>query len=148
MKKCIFLIVITAIVAASWAFYNLQVTKTSRSSGSSIPYSARLSSDALYEGIRKDIWYVYDTRKYIEYIYSHLPTARSLPLNMLEKRLSEVPKDKEIVLIFENGTDAEQGWNIFITNGYNQNDIKVFDENIEEWSKKGYPIEDHIPAGC
>lgn len=128
-------------------FMHLFGTEKREQNKSLIPDSARISSEELHMGIKKEIWFVYDTRKYLSYIYAHVPTARSIPLFSLELRMSEIPREKEIVLIFENITNAEKGWKILINNGYNPQNLKVFNENMDNWIKKGYPFEDSIPGG-
>lgn len=114
--------------------------------GTTVPESAKISSEELFEGLKKEIWYIYDTRRYIDYSYAHIPDARSIPLNMLEERLDEVPKEKQILLIFDNDQSADKGWAVFVRNEYNLEFIRVY-AKMEEWLKKGYPFGDNFPSG-
>jgi rhodanese-related sulfurtransferase/DNA-binding transcriptional ArsR family regulator len=53
--------------------------------------------DALLQRAKSGDVVVLDVRPQDEFQAAHLPYARSLPLNELETRLSELPKDKRIV---------------------------------------------------
>ena len=61
---------------------------------------AKLSSvsrEMLLEQARRGDVIVIDVRPQAEYDAAHLPFARSMPVTELEKRLSELPTDKDIV---------------------------------------------------
>jgi rhodanese-related sulfurtransferase len=52
---------------------------------------------SLLKAARKGDVVVLDVRPTEEYLAAHLPFARSIPLNELRERLSELPKDRSIV---------------------------------------------------
>lgn len=53
--------------------------------------------DSLLKAARKGEVVVLDVRPTEEYLYAHLPFARSIPLEELRQRLGELPKDRAIV---------------------------------------------------
>jgi rhodanese-related sulfurtransferase len=53
--------------------------------------------DSLMKAARKGEVVVLDVRPAEEYLNAHLPFARSIPLEELRQRLSELPKDRSIV---------------------------------------------------
>ena len=53
--------------------------------------------ESLLKAARKGEVVVLDVRPADEYLNAHLPFARSIPLEELRKRLSELPKDRSIV---------------------------------------------------
>lgn len=53
--------------------------------------------DSLLKAARKGEVVVLDVRPTEEYLTAHLPFARSIPLNELRQRLSELPKNRSIV---------------------------------------------------
>lgn len=53
--------------------------------------------DSLMKAARKGEVVVLDVRPSEEYLNAHLPFARSIPLEELRQRLSELPKDRSIV---------------------------------------------------
>jgi rhodanese-related sulfurtransferase len=53
--------------------------------------------DSLMKAARKGEVVVLDVRPSEEYLNAHLPFARSIPLEELRQRLSELPKDRSVV---------------------------------------------------
>ncbi len=53
--------------------------------------------DSLIKAARKGEVVVLDVRPAEEYLAAHLPFARSIPLDELRKRLSELPRDRTVV---------------------------------------------------
>ena len=56
-----------------------------------------MGRDALMERVQKGEVTVLDVRPVEEYQAGHIPGAKSIPLKELERRLSELPRDQEIV---------------------------------------------------
>jgi rhodanese-related sulfurtransferase/predicted transcriptional regulator len=56
-----------------------------------------VSAEELLEQARLGLVTVLDVRPLLEYSSGHLPNAVNVPLEDLEKRLAEFPKDKEVV---------------------------------------------------
>ena len=50
-----------------------------------------------------------DVRTPAEYRDGHIPGVANIPLDELEKRVSEVPKDKKVVLICRTGNRSAEG---------------------------------------
>ena len=81
-----------------------------------------------------------DTLPGIDYTYAHLPGALNIPLRELEARLSELPRDHEIVaycrgpycvLSFEAVAALR-------TKGFK---VRRLEEGFPEWKAAGLPIE-------
>jgi rhodanese-related sulfurtransferase len=80
-----------------------------------------------------------DVRPAVEYQAGHLPGAISIPLDELERRLSELPLDKTIVAYcrgpYSISADealarlAERGW-----------PVARLEEGVAEWQKAGYDL--------
>ena len=83
---------------------------------------------------------VIDVRPESEYDAGHLPHARSIPLAELERRLDELPKDKEIIAYCRGpfcllSNEAA----VFLRKrGYNAGKIG---DGVAEWAAAGLPIE-------
>jgi rhodanese-related sulfurtransferase len=82
--------------------------------------------------------FVLDVRTQEEWDEYHVPNTTLIPLDQLPNRLSEVPKDKEIVVICRSGNRSQQGRDILLSAGYKATSMTG---GVKEWYAKGYPIE-------
>jgi rhodanese-related sulfurtransferase len=96
-----------------------------------------ISVDKAYE-MYKGGTYMLDVRTQEEWDEYHIPNATLIPLDQLPNRLSEVPKDKEIVVICRSGNRSQQGRDILLNAGYNATSVTG---GIKEWYARGYEIE-------
>ena len=102
-----------------------------------------ISVDDAYQAYISDSGYVFvDVRSKSEYDSGHIKGALFIPLSEIEVRLSEIPRDKPVVL-YCNGSSCNRSIaaaNILIKNGYTE----VYDltgVGVIEWIEKGYPSE-------
>jgi rhodanese-related sulfurtransferase len=82
--------------------------------------------------------FVVDVRTQEEWDEYHVPNTTLIPLDQLPNRLSELPKDKEIVVICRSGNRSQEGRDILLSAGYNATSMTG---GVKEWYAKGYPIE-------
>ena len=66
------------------------------------------------------------------------PTRLLIPLDELPNRLSEIPKDKEILVICRSGNRSQEGRDILLNAGYNATSMAG---GLKEWFARGYPTE-------
>ena len=59
-----------------------------------------------------------DVRTPAEYRDGHIPGVANIPLDELEKRMGEVPKDKKVVLICRTGNRSAQGTKLLRSKGF------------------------------
>ena len=62
---------------------------------------------------------IIDVRTPGEYRDGHIPGVANIPLDELEKRMSEIPKDKKTVLICRTGNRSAQGAKLLRSKGLN-----------------------------
>ena len=88
---------------------------------------------------------VIDVRPQSEYDEAHLPFARSMPLVELEKRLSELPADKEIVAYCRGPFCllSDEAVALLSARGYR---IRKISDGVSEWQAAGFPIESPCKA--
>ena len=82
---------------------------------------------------------VLDVRTLEEWNEFHAPNTTLIPLDQLMSRLSEVPRDKEIVVVCRSGNRSQQGREILLNAGFKQ--VTSMTGGLNEWRAKGYPIE-------
>ena len=83
--------------------------------------------------------FVLDVRTQEEWNEYHAPNTALIPLDQLPARLSEVPQDKEIVVVCRSGNRSQQGRDILLNAGFKQ--VTSMTGGLNEWRSKGYPIE-------
>lgn len=103
----------------------------------------QLSSEtrlALLDKARRGDVLVLDVRPEAEYRESHLPHARSMPIQELEHRLAELPRDQEIVAYCRGPfcLFATEAVALLRKRGFRANKIS---DGVAEWSASGLPLE-------
>jgi rhodanese-related sulfurtransferase/DNA-binding transcriptional ArsR family regulator len=85
---------------------------------------------------------VIDVRPQEEYEQAHLPFARSMPLQEITQRLSELPKDKEIVAYCRGPfcMFSEEAYQLLSSQGYR---IHKLLDGVSEWQAAGMPLAIH-----
>jgi rhodanese-related sulfurtransferase len=95
--------------------------------------------DALINRVRKGTVTVLDVRPSEEYQAGHIPRALSIPLKELERHLSELPQDQEIVAYCRGPycVLAVQAVEMLREKGYQA--VRL-EEGIIDWRAMGFPI--------
>ena len=88
-------------------------------------------------GQRSDL-YLLDVRTLGEYQQARLEGARLIPIDQFTKRLSEVPKNRPILVYCAVGSRSAQVVNYLARKGYPE--IYNLYGGIYAWAQKGYPI--------
>lgn len=104
---------------------------------------ARLASigrEALLAQARRGDVVVIDVRPQAEYDAAHLPFARSMPLEEIERRLAELPRDKEIVAYCRGPFCllSDEAVALLRARGYRVTKIA---DGVSEWQAAGLPLE-------
>jgi len=96
--------------------------------------------DVLLQRVRGGDAVVLDVRPREEYDAGHLPGAASIPLGELERRLSELPRDKEIVAYCRGPycVLAVKAVEMLRERGY---EAVRLEDGVQEWSEHGLPVE-------
>ncbi|SDF80567.1 rhodanese-like domain-containing protein [Sporolituus thermophilus] len=61
---------------------------------------------------------ILDVRTPDEFAQGHIPGAVLIPLDQLDKRLDEVPKDKKVLVICRSGNRSSQATKLLRNNGF------------------------------
>jgi rhodanese-related sulfurtransferase len=94
---------------------------------------------ALLERVRNGLVTVLDVRPADEYRHGHIPGAISIPLKELEARLSELPRDQEIVAYCRGPycVLAIQAVEILRKKGFR---VVRLEDGVQEWRAHGLPL--------
>lgn len=98
-----------------------------------------LDRQALMDQAQRGDVVVIDVRPKVEYEQSHLPYARSMPVEEISSRLSELPKDKAIVAYCRGPfcLFSEEAYELLSRQGYRVH--KLLD-GVGEWQAAGMPL--------
>lgn len=103
--------------------------------------AAEVNADAAYQMVQDGV-FMLDVREQVEWDEYHAPMATLIPLGELQARLSEVPKDQEILVVCRSGNRSQEGRDILKAAGYNATSMAG---GMKDWYAKGYPIEGTPP---
>jgi rhodanese-related sulfurtransferase len=95
--------------------------------------------DELREAMQDERVILLDVRPQAEYLAGHLPQAHSIPVTELEARLSELPKEREIVAYCRGPycVFADEAVSLLRAHGYI---ARRLEEGVLEWRRLGLPI--------
>jgi rhodanese-related sulfurtransferase len=80
---------------------------------------------------------VVDVRQPEEYRQGHIANSKLLPLGELNKRINELPKNKEIVCVCASGSRSRQATKFLVGAGYNAFDMQG---GMFMWQRAGLPV--------
>lgn len=124
--------ILLAIVLIAGAAFLL--TRTSPAETRALPPEISVTQAAQ---LREQGAWVLDVRQPEEWNELHVPGATLIPLDQLPQRISEVPKDKEIVVICRSGNRSQAGRDILLQAGYEK--VTSVSGGIIAWRNAGYP---------
>lgn len=81
--------------------------------------------------------FILDVRQPAEWEEFHIPDATLIPLDQLESRISEVPKNREIVVVCRSGSRSAVGRDLLLSAGYKS--VTSVAGGMTEWRSAGYP---------
>lgn len=83
-------------------------------------------------------WFFLDVREPEEWEAGHIERATLIPLRELSDRVSELPRDKQIVTVCRSGNRSAQARDILLKLGFTT--VTSMAGGMSEWQAKGYPV--------
>ncbi len=80
-----------------------------------------------------------DVREQSEYDAGHIPGVTLIPLGQVPDRMSEIPKDKTVILTCRSGNRSGQATEFLRQQGYTQ--VHNMAGGIQAWQQAGLPVE-------
>ncbi len=108
--------------------------KSGGSQAASLP--PEISVQQAYQKYQQGV-FLLDVRTQPEWDEFHAPNAVLIPLDELPSRLSELPKDQEIVVICRSGNRSAVATDILRQNGFNAASAAG---GMNAWRAAGYPV--------
>ncbi len=81
--------------------------------------------------------FVLDVRTQAEWNEYHAPNSVLVPLDQLPNRLSELPRDQEIVVVCRSGNRSATARDLLLKAGFGK--VTSMAGGLKQWSAQGYP---------
>lgn len=108
------------------------------SAGGNAALAREVNVAQAYEMYQQDDVFVLDVRTQQEWDEYHAPNTTLIPLDQLQARINEVPKDKEILIVCRSGNRSQEARDILLAAGYNATSMSG---GLLDWRANGYPVE-------
>lgn len=83
-------------------------------------------------------WFFLDVREPSEWAEVHIPYATLIPLGDLTARLSEIPKDKNIVVVCRSGNRSAVARDLLLRSGFTS--VTSMAGGMSTWQAQGHPV--------
>jgi rhodanese-related sulfurtransferase len=101
-----------------------------------------LSSDQAYQKYQEGALFL-DVRSQAEWDQVHIDKSKLIPLDELQARLGELPKDQDIVVVCKTGVRSQEGMTILQKAGFSR--VSSMIGGLTAWQAAGYPLEGSAP---
>jgi rhodanese-related sulfurtransferase len=81
--------------------------------------------------------FILDVRQPDEWVAGHIPDATLIPLGELASRVSDVPANRQIVVVCRSGNRSAQGRDILLGAGHPS--VTSMAGGMNDWTAAGYP---------
>ncbi len=116
------------LVVAALAFFLIRSLQTP---------ATEITAAQAYEKYQAGAFFL-DVRTQDEWKEGHITKSVLIPLDELANRLSEVPRDQDIVIVCRSGARSREGAKILQQAGYAQ--VSCLKGGLLAWAKAGYEI--------
>ncbi|HEX7568615.1 MAG TPA: rhodanese-like domain-containing protein [Anaerolineaceae bacterium] len=84
-----------------------------------------------------------DVRSQDEWDQFHIAGSTLIPLDELQNRFSELPKDQDIVVVCLSGHRSQSGVTILQQAGFTR--VSCLSGGLQAWTAAGYPVQGNAP---
>jgi rhodanese-related sulfurtransferase len=84
-----------------------------------------------------------DVRSQDEWDQFHIAGSTLIPLDELQNRLNELPKDQDIVVVCLSGHRSQSGVTILQKAGFTR--FSCMSGGLQAWTAAGYPVQGNVP---
>ncbi len=124
----------TFVVVIALAVVILLVT---RNKSSVTPLPLEITAQEAYQKYEQGV-FLLDVRTAEEYNASHIENTTLIPLDELPNRLSELPRDRQIVTVCRSGNRSQEGRDILLNAGFEQ--VTSMAGGVRAWYDAGYSL--------
>lgn len=101
-----------------------------------------VGAEELMQRLQDETVVILDVRPEEEYQAGHIPGALSIPVEQLEARLRDIPRDLEVIAYCRGPycVFADEAVKLLHEHGYR---ARRFEEGLPDWRAAGLPVENH-----
>ncbi|HFA48319.1 MAG TPA: rhodanese-like domain-containing protein [Bacteroidetes bacterium] len=82
--------------------------------------------------------------KEVDEVNFDVPNYLHIPLSQLEERMSEIPKDKDVVMVCRSGDRSLRATYYLMNHGYEN--VVNMKNGLLKWAAKGFPAKGNVQA--
>ena len=127
--------VLLVIAVGAGGYFAIQQNNKRAASVNGLPAEMTVAEVAQ---LNTDDYYFLDVREPDEWNEIHIEWATLIPLGELDTRLSELPKDKNIIVVCRSGNRSAQGRDILLKAGFES--VSSMAGGMNEWNSQGNPV--------
>ena len=127
--------VLLVIAVAVGGFFAIQQNNKRAESINNLPAEMSVAEVAK---LNTDDYYFLDVREPSEWNEFHIDWATLIPLGELAKRVNELPKDKNIIVVCRSGNRSAQGRDILLKAGFEA--VSSMAGGMNDWRSQGNPV--------
>jgi rhodanese-related sulfurtransferase len=106
------------------------------------PKSIEISPAQAYQKYQQGAFFL-DVRSQEEWSQVHIARSTLIPLDELQSRLSEIPRDQDVVVVCLSGKRSKEGMTILQQAGFSR--AACMTGGLTAWKATGYPLEGSNP---
>jgi rhodanese-related sulfurtransferase len=126
-------LILIMVISISAFVYLQQDQSTAAASKAEYPLEISIDEAA----VRRDQGaFILDVRQPEEWEEYHIPDSTLIPLGDLPNRLSEVPKNQEVVVVCRSGNRSQSGRDILRNAGFST--VTSMNGGLNQWRASGY----------
>ena len=130
---------VIALMVAAVLWFNSSNTTTPPATSVSV---TEISAQEAYQQYQQGA-FILDVRAVEEWDAFHIPGAVLIPLGQLAARVSEVPNDRQVIVVCASGSRSRSGGNILLQAGFTK--VSSVAGGLTAWSNAEYPLEGTHP---
>ena len=117
------------------AFGGIALSRPSGTQATTLPDEVNLQQAV---ALRDQGAFVLDVRTQQEWEEYHVPGSTLIPVDELENRMNELPRDQEILVVCRSGNRSAVGRDILRQAGFEQ--VTSLAGGLKGWRASGYPV--------
>jgi len=103
---------------------------------------AEISVSQAYQKYQQGAFFL-DVRSQAEWDQVHIPNSTLIPLDVLQNRSNELPRDRDIVVVCKSVVRSKEGMTILLQAGFSR--ASCMTDGLTAWKTAGYPLEGSNP---